>query len=169
MMGVTKVKTFKYLAFLALWLIVASGANAEEQDKCLAAQIAHDDKAMAIECLLLAQHGDGDAAYKLATLYYFGYGVIQDYAEALHWMRIATQNGNLWDLTMIGSMYNEGKGVTKDLVRAHMWYNLASANGDGMGAASRDAVAGYLTQEDISNAVKMAKECMSSGYRNCGD
>lgn len=160
---------FKYVMASALWLIVASGANAEEQDKCLSATIAHNDKVAAKECLILAEQGNGESAYRLATLYYFGFGVIQDYAEAYHWMRVATQHGNLWDLTMIGSMYDEGKGVKKDLVRAHMWYNLSSANGDGMGSVSRDTIAGYMTQEDISKAVTMAKECMDSGFKNCGD
>jgi len=51
---------------------------------------------------------------------------------------------------------------------AHMWYNIASANGDPESGERRDALAGLMSQADISKAQQMARECMSSNYQNCG-
>jgi len=49
-----------------------------------------------------------------------------------------------------------------------MWYNIASANGDPESGERRDALAGLMSQADISKAQQMARECMSSNYQNCG-
>jgi len=48
-----------------------------------------------------------------------------------------------------------------------MWYNIASANGHSQAGDWRDEQAGLMTPADISKAQSMARECMSSGYKNC--
>ena len=65
-------------------------------------------------------------------------------------------------------MYELGNGVLQDNIRAHMWYNIASANGNKKSSDWRDERAGLMTSADISEAQKMARECMSSNYQNCG-
>jgi uncharacterized protein len=53
-----------------------------------------------------------------------------------------------------------------------MWYNISSANeyklSANMSKKRRDNIAAKMTAADISKAQAMAKECMSSGYKNCG-
>ena len=40
-----------------------------------------------------AEHGDGDAASQLGTMYYSGHQVIQNLDEAEYWFRLAAENG----------------------------------------------------------------------------
>ena len=65
-------------------------------------------------------------------------------------------------------MYQNGLGVPQDNILAHMWYNIGAANGDALGGENRGKIADEMTPADISLAQAMARECMSSGYADCG-
>jgi uncharacterized protein len=65
-------------------------------------------------------------------------------------------------------MYENGQGVLQDNVTAHMWYNISAANGNERGGTNRDRIAEGMTQQAIEQAHSMARECMGSGYQNCG-
>ena len=65
-------------------------------------------------------------------------------------------------------MYEAGWGVFQNNISAHMWYNIAAVNGTEASKKRRDDFAAQMTAADISKAQTMAKECMSSGYKNCG-
>jgi TPR repeat protein len=82
--------------------------------------------------------------------------------------RLAAEQGVAQAQYNLGVMYEYGNGVLQDNVRSHMWYNIASANGDKKAAEWRDERAGLMTSADISKAQSMARECMSSNYKNCG-
>ena len=71
--------------------------------------------------------------------------------------------------TNLGFMYEDGQGVLQDNIKAHMWYNLAAANGYKNADEWRDKLAALMTATDIATARAMAKECMNSGYKSCGD
>ena len=101
-------------------------------------------------------------------MYDNGDGVVQDYAEAVKWYRLAAEQGNAMAQTNLGFMYEYGRGVLQDNILSHMWYNIASANGDKKSSEWRDGVAAKMTAADVAKAQAMAEECMSSGYKNCG-
>ena len=101
-------------------------------------------------------------------MYDNGEGVLQDYAEAVKWYRLAADQGDANAQTNLGNMYNNGQGVLQDNVMAHMWYNIASANGEDKAGEWSDERAGLMTPADISKAQAMARECMNSGYKKCG-
>ena len=117
---------------------------------------------------LAADQGDADAQYNLGFMYSQGQGVPQDYAEAVKWHRLAADQGNALAQTNLGYMYDKGQGVLQDKITAHMWYNIGSANGNEIGGTNRDSIAEQMTQQAIEQAQAMARECMSSGYQNCG-
>jgi TPR repeat protein len=101
-------------------------------------------------------------------MYMNGNGVIQDYAEAVKWYRLAAEQGYANAQNNLGLMYEYGQGVLQDNILSHMWYNIASANGTKKSSERRDEIAAKMTAADISKAQAIAKECMSSGYKNCG-
>jgi uncharacterized protein len=101
-------------------------------------------------------------------MYERGNGVIQDYAEAVKWYRLAAEQGYAGAQNNLGVMYEFGDGVLQDNTMAHMWYNIASANGDDKSGEWRDELAGQMTSTAIEKAQAMARECMSSGYTKCG-
>jgi TPR repeat protein len=117
---------------------------------------------------LAAEQGDAFSQDYLGIMYQAGIGVPQDDAEALRWYRLAAEQGLAIAQNALGFMYELGKGVPKDNVKAHMWYNIGAANGDALGGESRQNIADQMTPADISEAQAMARDCMSSGYADCG-
>jgi TPR repeat protein len=97
-----------------------------------------------------------------------GHGVLQDYAEAIKWYRLAAEQGKASAQVNLGLMYQGGLGLLQSNVMAHMWFNIASANGHNNAGEWRDERAGLMTSADISKAQEMAGECMNSNYKDCG-
>ncbi len=115
---------------------------------------------------LAADQGDANAQKNLGDMYANGQGVLQDNAEAVRWYRLAVEAGHEEAQAYLGFMYWFGIGVPQDNVTAHMWFNIYSANGNDRGM--RDSIAEGMTQQAVEKAQAMARECMSSGYQNCG-
>ena len=118
---------------------------------------------------LAADQGNAGAQTDLGFMYEYGEGVLQNYAEAVKWYRLAAEQGNTYGQYNLGLMYENGRGLLQDNVMAHMWYNLGSANDHENAGERRDKLAAQMTAADISKAQAMARECMNSGYKNCGD
>ena len=117
---------------------------------------------------LAAEQGHANAQFNVGYSYSHGYGVAQDYKEAVRWYTLAAEQGVADAQHNLGIMYVKGEGVLQDNTMAHMWFNIASANGNEPGGTNRDKVAKEMTTADISKAQAMARECMSSDYKNCG-
>ena len=117
---------------------------------------------------LAAEQGHASAQGNIGVMYSMGEGVLQDYAEAVKWYRLAAEQGDADAQNNLGVRYENGEGVLQDNVRAHMWYNIAAANGAEKSGEWRDKIASKMTSADISKAQSMARECMSSNYKNCG-
>ena len=104
--------------------------------------------------------------------YETGDGVTQDYAEAVKWFRKAAEQGLGGAQYNLGRIHEKGLGVLPDMVAAHMWFSIAAKNGysqkgEATAARSRDAAAGKLSRSDNIKSQRMAKRCMSSGYKDC--
>ena len=117
----------------------------------------------------LAEQGNALLQTVVGDMYRKGKGVTQDYAEATKWYHLAAEQGKAQAQYNLGFSYATGLGVLQDNIIAHMWWNLAAANGHEKAGEWRDERAGLMTNADISKAQAMARECMSSGYKKCGD
>jgi TPR repeat protein len=146
-----------------------SGANAQDYDKGSAAYNAGDYQTALKEILPLAESGDARAQVTIGVMYGDGAGVLQNDVEAIKWFRLAADQGNSYAQNIIGWMYANGRGVIQSKMISHMWLNIASANGYKDSATDRDMVAKSMTKKEISKAQAMAQECLSSGYKNCGE
>ena len=62
----------------------------------------------------LAESGDASAQYNLASMYYNGEGVPQNYNEAIRWYKKAADQEDAKAQGVLGSMYYEGLGVPQD-------------------------------------------------------
>ena len=152
----------------AFFMFGAVSAHAQDFDRGLAAAQSGDYATAMKEWLPLAEQGYAGAQYNLGLMYDNGYGVVQDYAEAVKWYRLAAEQGVAQAQYNLGLMYHNGYGVLQNNILSHMWYNIASANGTEASKKRQDEIATKMTAADISKAQAMAKECMSSGYKNCG-
>ena len=118
---------------------------------------------------LAAEQGLARAQYNLGNAYYKGEGVVQDYKEAVKWYRLAAEQGQAGAQNNLALMYEDGEGVVQDFALAHMWYNISAAIGEDKASKNRDSVAAKMTSADLTKAQYMAKECVNSDYKNCGD
>ncbi len=165
----TIICTCKYLAFSALLAVSVSGANAQDWEQGLKSAEQGNFKAALINYLNAAQKGDSRAMMSLGAMYEDGEGVPKNYAEAMRWFRQAAEHGATNAYDTLGLTYEIGKTVEQNYVKAHMWFNISSANGGLFGGQQRDLLEKYMTREEIAKAQAMAQECMSSGYKNCGE
>ena len=99
-------------------------------------------------------------------MYNNGQGVVQDYAEAVRWYKLAAVQGDVSAQIYLGASYATGEGVMQDYVRAHMWYNLSAVK-NSSAAVFRDIIAKKMTSQQITQAQKLARECQARNFKNC--
>ena len=80
---------------------------------------------------------------------------------------LTAKQGNASAQYNLANIHYYGKGVLQDNIRAHIWYNIASSNSYKEAGKWRDETAAKMTSADISEAKKMAQECMNTNYQNC--
>ena len=77
-----------------------------------------------------AEAGDPAAQSKLGNMYYAGFGVPKDAAEAVNWYRKAADQGYDKAQFNLGLMYELGAGVPQDYAEALKWYRKAADQGN---------------------------------------
>jgi TPR repeat protein len=99
------------------------------------------DYAQAVERLQpLAKRGDLAAEELLARLYYEGWGVPRDPAQALRWFESAAAGQYAPAQYNLGRMYEQGLGTPLDLSKSLQWFRSAAERGD----AEAQGHLGYL-------------------------
>lgn len=77
-----------------------------------------------------AQGRSADARYLLGQLYASGQGVARDDHQALHWYRMAAQQGHTAAQYQLGQFLDAGRGAQADPKAARHWYQQAALQGD---------------------------------------
>ena len=62
----------------------------------------------------------------------------------------------------LGLMYSTGRTVPADRVSAHKWFNLAAYKGHAEAAIMRKELAAEMTEEDVAEAQRAAREWIRS-------
>ena len=94
---------------------------------------------------------------------------LPNFQKALKWYRLAAEQGDRESQDALARMYINGEGVPSDKIRAYLWLNiLALKKNSKYSVRERDELANQLTTSEIYKAQAMAKECISSNYKNCG-
>jgi hypothetical protein len=109
-----------------------------------------------------AENGEADAQYKLGLLYLTGNGALQDFAEAAKWLKQAAEQGYALAQYELGLIYRTGYGLAIDHVQSYVWLNLAAAAGIQEAVAARDEVMRSLSNKQLAQAQKMAREWLAS-------
>ncbi len=92
-------------------------------------EIFEDDDRMIMLESVAAQ--DPRAAYDLALRYFRGDGVTRNNNQAVSWMRVAAEHGDLEAQKALGHLYMTGlEGIGRDPAEAHAWLLLAASRGD---------------------------------------
>ena len=109
-----------------------SARESSERKNATAKFIAAYDEKRYVDAARLRHDIDVDdqtVQFDLGWMYYNGYGLSQDYDEAIKWWRKAANAGNAHAQANIGVMYASGRGVRKDEVEAVRWYRMAAEQG----------------------------------------
>lgn len=69
-----------------------------------------------------AKQGDTEAQFNLGIMYYYGYGVKQNYKKAFKCRLKAAKQGNIEAMNNLGTMYFNGKGVKQNYKKAEEWW-----------------------------------------------
>ena len=91
-------------------------------------------------------------------MYTNGFGVQQDYTEAIKWYRKSAEQGNAVAQYNLGVMYNKGHGLQKDNVQAYAWTGIAAANGNADAVQARNYLETQLTPNELEEARQLARE-----------
>jgi TPR repeat protein len=75
---------------------------------------------------------------------------------------LAGQTGAPDALFELGMLYATGRDVAADLVVAHKWFNLAAARGNASALTYRVELAREMSQEQIAEAQKLAREWLQT-------
>ncbi len=108
----------------------------------------------------LAEQGDATAQFNLALMYDSEQGAIHDYKQAFNWYKKAAEQGDVKAQVNLGEMYKNGQGVTQDYIEALKWFNISSANGKSISITHINYITKKMTQEQIAEAQKLAREWM---------
>jgi len=71
-----------------------------------------------------------DEQFNMGIKYEFGYGVNQDFEQAVKWYKKSAEQGHIKAQAYLAWMYYEGVGVAKDYERSLFWYKKAFEQGD---------------------------------------
>jgi TPR repeat protein len=113
--------------------------------------------------MLAAEQGFALAQRDLGSMHFHGIGVIQDYTGAFMWFMLAAKQGDADAQYNVGYMY----AGNQDAIRAHMWWNIAASQGHKGGAENRDKVVKEMTPAQLTEAQKLASECVAKSYKGC--
>jgi TPR repeat protein len=110
-----------------------------------------------------AAQSNTDAMVQLGIMYGIGRGVPKDLQQAVSWFRVAAELGHASAQFNLGGMYARGEGVTQDFIEAYKWQSLAITRASDRPdvptfAASRDAIGGQLTPDQVSEANARIRE-----------
>lgn len=116
---------------------------------------------------LAAQQGSADGQMTMGKMYSSGSGVAQDFKKSFTWFRKAAEQGQVASQYQLGVIYILGKSVPKDPVISHMWFNLAAANGYTQAEEGREQVEAMLSQRQLEEAYRLARQCYTNNYKSC--
>ena len=154
------------IGLLIFWLSASAVSAGDMESKNKANNTITYEKALQS---YLVRANEGDAVWQMLAgiMYRDGKGTPQNYATAIHWFKLASAQGYEGGQYNLASMYANGKGVAKDYVRAHMWANLSARDGDTDAVKQRDLFESRMTQTQIAEAQKLARECQARNFKNC--
>jgi hypothetical protein len=112
-----------------------------------------------------ANQGNADAQNSLGDMYYYGEGVVQNYAQAVKWLQKAANQGNADAQNSLGDMYYYGEGVAKNYAQAVKWLQKAAnqGNADAQNSLGDMYYYGEGVAQNYTQAVKWLQKAADQG------
>ena len=113
------------------------------------------------ELVRQAEKGSIDAQCNLGVCYANGYGIAQDYDEAVKWFEKVAEQGDARGMRNLGLFYRKGHGVSQDYGEAVKWFEKAIEHGDAKAMVHLGEC--YVDSQDYGEAVKWFKKAVEQG------
>lgn len=107
--------------------------------------------------LEMAELGDRDAQYNLASIYETGFGVEVNYKEAVKWYAKAAKQGHAVAQIKLGMMHYLGLGTKVSIIRGKKWIREAVDNGNPVAKLLQTKVLAHNAETDIDPKKLIAK------------
>ena len=113
-----------------------------------------------------AEQGGALAQMTLGAMYAGGYGVGQNYRQAIVWYRKAAEQGFAPAQVNLGWMYEHGRGVEVNYGQAAIWYRRAAEQGESLGQANlgRMYVFGRGVERNNERALEWFRKAAAQGH-----
>lgn len=118
-----------------------------------------------------AEQGDARAQFDVASAYYLGKGVPQDYTEAFRWYKMAANQGEPSAEDGLGYMYVSGRGIKQDYAEALRWYKRSAEDGNAKGQFDLGTVYddGIGVTPDYAEASRWFRKSADQNYAKAQD
>lgn len=112
-----------------------------------------------------ADHGNADAQYFIATCYYNGWELPQDYENAVMWFTKAAELGHPKAQFSLATCYQYGTGLQQDYDKAFYWYKQSALqeDADALSRLGECYLNGFGVICDEEKAIKLFQESASQG------
>ena len=110
------------------------------------------------ELMPSAEQGNAEAQFRIGFMYLYGLGVPADHDEADTWIRRAAEQGHAEAQYTMALNYRRGMGVPRDIVKALMWATVSANQGYAAANDVRDDSIAQMTDEQITEARRLASE-----------
>jgi hypothetical protein len=150
-------------------LRISNSQTASAREKLARAQVAFNRKDYVGARPLFqaaAELGNSVAAFYMGTLYQEGFGVPQDYSEAMRWFLKSADQGDPRGQNSVGWLYDNGRGVPRDHVEGVRWFRKAAEQG--LDVAQFNVGESYEygsgLPQDYGEALKWYRRAAEQGY-----
>lgn len=112
----------------------------------------------------LAEKGFPQAQFYVAVSYKSGKGLIQNYDEAVKWLRLSADQHFTLALQLLADLYRTGDLLEKNNVIAYAIYNMLAADGDSkIEEIYRDKILSELKPNEIREGQRLSRELSQKG------
>ena len=87
----------------------------------------------------------------------------------MQWYRLAANQGVVQAPYKLGVAYYTGEGVERNFIYAHMWFSVAVSQGAALANDAQADAEAEMTPWQIEVAQALAKVCLQTEFRFCGD
>lgn len=143
---------------LLLFLPLSMPAWADFNTGVMAYHMGEYDQAFPTMQSLSETADHGLAQYYLGMMYLRGQGTRQDPEQASKWLRASAEKGIPQSQYNLAKLYEQGKGVPRDYEMAYVWYKTGASHQHKASAKGLEIVKENLTEEQLSEADKLAAE-----------
>ncbi len=118
-----------------------------------------------VDVLAVFSGGDATAQHNLGVCYQNGFGVVQDYVEAVKWYRMAAEQNYAPAQHKLGGCYFVGNGVILDYKEAANWYRKAANQNSALAQCSLGVCYGFGkgVVQDFAESAKWFRAAAENG------